>query len=321
MIVLQQVRSPVPEDIKRLKLALAGFRSTKTRHDGARAARDLETSYASCSSHHLDDRARRSARSVLRAVLQDRTGQNRFGMVVPGVRWARTDMPTTTSHLGQGSNPVLWRRERDHQPVRRNALAQSKRATATDPRHPDPKGKRRTAPIWRTETQARPWLHATSGSPNWRGPRAACCSYDAVRDRLVRTLCRCPCAGAVAKARRLQQRGVEKRQLPAVPPGSCPLAFAKRPISQSLRRGARVPASPPTRSPREWPLAPATATSRVKPLRVSPSPTPQGVAVHGSARSNHSTSWRRDIHSLNRCPRTSGISFCSAARASASEVK
>lgn len=111
MIVLQQVRSPVPEDIKRLKLALAGFRSTKTRHDGARAARDLETSYASCSSHHLDDRARRSARSVLRAVLQDRTGQNRFGMVVPGVRWARTDMPTTTSHLGQGSNPVLWRRE------------------------------------------------------------------------------------------------------------------------------------------------------------------------------------------------------------------
>ena len=210
---------------------------------------------------------------------------------------------------------------RDHQPVRRNALAQSKRATATDPRHPDPKGKRRTAPIWRTETQARPWLHATSGSPNWRGPRAACCSYVAVRDRLVRTLCRCPCAGAVAKARRLQQRGVEKRQLPAVPPGSCPLAFAKRPISQSLRRGARVPASPPTRSPREWPLAPATATSRVKPLRVSPSPTPQGVAVHGSARSNHSTSWRRDIHSLNRCPRTSGISFCSAARASASEVK
>ena len=321
MIVLQQVRSPVPEDIKRLKLALAGFRSTKTRHDGARAARDLETSYASCSSHHLDDRARRSARSVLRAVLQDRTGQTASawssrvcGGHAPTCPQLRVTLDKDQTPFFGGGKGIIslsvgmrWRKVSELPPP--------------DPRHPDPEGKRRTAPIWRTETQARPWLHATSGSPNWRGPRAACCSYVAVRDRLVRTLCRCPCAGAVAKARRLQQRGVEKDNYPAVPPGPCPLAFAKRPISQSLRRGARVPASPPTRSPREWPLAPATATSRVKPLRVSPSPTPQGVAVHGSARSNHSTSWRRDIHSLNRCPRTSGISFCSAARASASEVK
>jgi hypothetical protein len=142
MIALQQIVPPSPEDVRRLKLALVGFRSAKTRHDGARAIRDLDSSYTSMFEATMWVTA---INDQLETFYGQSYGtardQDRYGVVILGVRWARNrhahQLPITldvdqTPFFGGGKGIISlsvgmrWRKVSE--------------LPAPDPRHPDQKG-------------------------------------------------------------------------------------------------------------------------------------------------------------------------------------
>ncbi|MFS8096785.1 hypothetical protein LFM09_06545 [Lentzea alba] len=90
MISLQPVVTPLPEDVRRLRLALAGFRAAKIRHDQARDHRDLENSYTSAVEATMwvvaiNDQLRK----FYSHSYENARDNNTYGMVMRGVLWVR----------------------------------------------------------------------------------------------------------------------------------------------------------------------------------------------------------------------------------------
>ncbi|NKE59707.1 hypothetical protein FXN61_24005 [Lentzea sp. PSKA42] len=142
MINLQQVATPLSEDVRRLEFALAGFRAARSRHEEARAARDLGSSYTSAVEATMwviainDQLEKLYGQSYKGARDQDT-----YGLVTRGVRWVRNrhahQLPVTvdedpTTFFG-GTKGIIslnagirWREVSELPPP--------------DPRFPDPDG-------------------------------------------------------------------------------------------------------------------------------------------------------------------------------------
>lgn len=142
MISLQPVVPPQPEDARRLRLALAGFRAAKARHEHARDHRDLDSSYVSAFEATMWIVAiNDQLRSLYSRSYESARDNNTYGMVMRGVLWVRNrhahqlpvtvdEDPTTVFDGSKGiislSAGIRWRKVAELPPP--------------DPRFQDPTG-------------------------------------------------------------------------------------------------------------------------------------------------------------------------------------
>jgi hypothetical protein len=144
MITLVEKETPGPEDSRRIRLALVGFRDAKSRHHEARTVRDVDHAYTSVVEAAMWVIAINDQLTTLYSQSYE-SARNRdpYGAVIQGVRWARNrhahQLPVTvdedqTPFFGGGkgifslSVGMRWRKVSELPPP--------------NPKHPDETGER-----------------------------------------------------------------------------------------------------------------------------------------------------------------------------------